>query len=364
MNKVVLKGNDSFPFGMLVPNRNYSSPEYRYGFQGQEKDDEIKGNGNSINYKFRMHDPRVGRFFAVDPLAFAYVWNSPYAFSENRVIDRVELEGLESMDFKVAMWEAQKAQIKALDAGATHEQSQKVYKKTLNANLPFGNLPDEVSVVGEIGVGFVPVAAQIIDAKDTYTAFESGNGWDKTFALAAWIPGLDFLKSGRKIFKATVKATSKYKYITKGYKIAGKYTKDFLNSADQVIKGLGSKKFKLSNFDNLAGAGNEQFQKALRKMNENVEHFTDSDISGMIKEMHGTSIVSDTGKIFNHTKEVENAIEGLDKSRKILEQGFKNRTFSDDVLESAKSLYKHLEGEIKRLNNIIEGVQKSIKKSN
>src|SRR5690554_4083397 len=68
---------------------------YRYGFQGQEMDDEIKGEGNSINYKYRMHDPRVGRFFAVDPLAGEYPWNSPYAFSENRVIDGIELEGLE-----------------------------------------------------------------------------------------------------------------------------------------------------------------------------------------------------------------------------------------------------------------------------
>jgi hypothetical protein len=42
-----------------------------------------------------MHDPRIGRFFAVDPLDDQYVWNSPYAFSENRVIDGIELEGRE-----------------------------------------------------------------------------------------------------------------------------------------------------------------------------------------------------------------------------------------------------------------------------
>ena len=69
---------------------------YRYGFQGQEGDDELKGKGNSVNYKYRMHDPRLGRFFAIDPLASEYPHNSPYAFSENRVIDLVELEGLEA----------------------------------------------------------------------------------------------------------------------------------------------------------------------------------------------------------------------------------------------------------------------------
>jgi RHS repeat-associated protein len=69
---------------------------YRYGFQNQEKDDELKGAGNSLNYTYRMHDPRVGRFFAVDPLASKYPWNSTYAFSENRVLDAIELEGLEA----------------------------------------------------------------------------------------------------------------------------------------------------------------------------------------------------------------------------------------------------------------------------
>src|SRR5690554_5025771 len=73
------------------------SDGYRYGFQGQEMDDEVKGQGNSVNYKFRMHDPRVGRFFAVDPLAPDYPHNSPYAFSENVVINAIELEGLEKV---------------------------------------------------------------------------------------------------------------------------------------------------------------------------------------------------------------------------------------------------------------------------
>lgn len=70
---------------------------YRFGFQGQEKDDEVYGaTGTSYNYTYRMHDARVGRFLSIDPLASKYAYNSPYAFSENRVIDAVELEGLES----------------------------------------------------------------------------------------------------------------------------------------------------------------------------------------------------------------------------------------------------------------------------
>ncbi len=91
----VIAYNDYYPFGMLKPGRHGSVDKYRYGFQGQEKDDELKGEGNSLNYKYRMHDPRVGRFFAVDPLAPQYPWYSPYQFSGNTPIMSIELEGLE-----------------------------------------------------------------------------------------------------------------------------------------------------------------------------------------------------------------------------------------------------------------------------
>ena len=47
-----------------------------------------------------MHDPRIGRFFAVDPLTAKYPWYTPYQFSGNKVIQYVELEGLEEYEAK------------------------------------------------------------------------------------------------------------------------------------------------------------------------------------------------------------------------------------------------------------------------
>jgi len=107
---------------MTVPNRSASSTAYRYGFQGEEKDDELKGEGNSINYKYRMHDPRVGRFFAVDPLTKKYPHYSPYSFSGNKVIHRVELEGLEDAKFNTTLYDsnlrnASDEEIKAFNKG-------------------------------------------------------------------------------------------------------------------------------------------------------------------------------------------------------------------------------------------------------
>ena len=81
--------------GVVVEVRN-GECVYRFGFQGQEKDDEIHGaTGTSYSFQYRMHDPRVGRFLSIDPLAAKYPFYSPYVFSGNRVIDAKELEGLE-----------------------------------------------------------------------------------------------------------------------------------------------------------------------------------------------------------------------------------------------------------------------------
>jgi len=95
----LVQSSDYYPFGMQIQGLSYTNQnnDYRFGFQGQEKDDEIKGAGNSINYKYRMHDPRIGRFFAVDPLAAKYPQWSPYQFSGNQVIATIELEGLEPL---------------------------------------------------------------------------------------------------------------------------------------------------------------------------------------------------------------------------------------------------------------------------
>ena len=92
----VLHAQDYFPFGMAMPGRSYEAGDYRFGFQGQEQDDEVKGTGNSVNYKYRVHDPRLGRFLSIDPLAPDYPMYSPYHFSSNQPIHAEELEGLES----------------------------------------------------------------------------------------------------------------------------------------------------------------------------------------------------------------------------------------------------------------------------
>lgn len=70
-----------------------NTTEQRWKFQGQEHIDDLGLNCDS--FKWRNHQPDIGRFFNVDPLADKYVYNSPNAFSENKLGRGIELEGLE-----------------------------------------------------------------------------------------------------------------------------------------------------------------------------------------------------------------------------------------------------------------------------
>lgn len=82
-------------YGCELPGWNYHSVlGYRYGFQGQEHDDEITGTSTQIAFKYRIEDARIGRFFSIDPLTASYPHYSSYSFSGNRLIDMIELEGL------------------------------------------------------------------------------------------------------------------------------------------------------------------------------------------------------------------------------------------------------------------------------
>ena len=78
--------NNYYAFGMLQPNRNKDSKDYRYGFNGKEKDDEIKGEGNSIDFGARMYDSRLGRFFTTDPFRISLPAHSPYNYALNSTI--------------------------------------------------------------------------------------------------------------------------------------------------------------------------------------------------------------------------------------------------------------------------------------
>jgi RHS repeat-associated protein len=96
---VGLKKRDNYyPFGLNISALSSTAPlskPNKFKFQGQEEQTDFDLGWYS--FKWRNHDPTIGRFFNVDPLDDQYVYHSPYAFSENHVTVHVELEGLEKV---------------------------------------------------------------------------------------------------------------------------------------------------------------------------------------------------------------------------------------------------------------------------
>ena len=93
----ILNINNYYSFGMPMHRRNYTSGagSYRFGYNGKEQDDEVKGGGAQYDYGFRIYDSRLGRFLSVDPLTASYPWYTPYQFAGNNPIKYIDLDGLE-----------------------------------------------------------------------------------------------------------------------------------------------------------------------------------------------------------------------------------------------------------------------------
>lgn len=121
---------DYYPFGMLMPSRNSSASQYRYGFNGKEKDDELKGNGNSYDFGARIYDPRIGRFLSIDPRSSDFVHLSPYVSSTDNPIYYIDQDGEGALgDFFNKLYnKAKKAIIR------------KVKEKAVEATIEFAQL--------------------------------------------------------------------------------------------------------------------------------------------------------------------------------------------------------------------------------
>ena len=81
------------PFGFAKDGRAFSSDKYRFGFNGKEKDDELKGEGNSLDFGARVYDSRLGRFLSLDPLMKDYPMMTPYCYAANNPIRLVDIGG-------------------------------------------------------------------------------------------------------------------------------------------------------------------------------------------------------------------------------------------------------------------------------
>ncbi|MBX3165292.1 MAG: peptidoglycan DD-metalloendopeptidase family protein [Bacteroidetes bacterium] len=79
---------DYYAFGAPMAGRQFNIANYRYGFNGQEKTDEISGNGNHNTAQFWEYDTRTGRRWNLEPKKdpslsdYAVFRNNPILFSD------------------------------------------------------------------------------------------------------------------------------------------------------------------------------------------------------------------------------------------------------------------------------------------
>ncbi len=90
----ITTATDYYAFGSPMPKRQVNSPNYRYGFNGKENDNEVKGSpGSQQDYGSRIYDSRLGRWLSLDPMQTKYPDLSPYNFVNNNPMLYVDPTG-------------------------------------------------------------------------------------------------------------------------------------------------------------------------------------------------------------------------------------------------------------------------------
>src|SRR5690554_909267 len=150
---------DYYTFGMQMPGRNGSTGDYRYGFQGQEMDDEVKGEGNSYDFGNRMHDPRVGRFLSIDRYANKSPRETPYGFASNMPIIAIDINGDSTyLIIAGAGYENYTKKGVGHDLGTSFMVNAQALKKKIESNSTFDPSRDEIVIV------YAPSTQRFVDA--------------------------------------------------------------------------------------------------------------------------------------------------------------------------------------------------------
>ncbi|MCX6146891.1 MAG: hypothetical protein NTW25_06520 [Candidatus Kapabacteria bacterium] len=97
--------NDYYPYGMLICDRSWSSGSSRYGYNGKENDNELKGTGNSLDFGERVFDPRIIRFPTPDKLKDKFAFQSSYVYAGDSPINSIDKDG--KSKHTVFMWKVE-----------------------------------------------------------------------------------------------------------------------------------------------------------------------------------------------------------------------------------------------------------------
>jgi hypothetical protein len=146
-----------------LPNRAWSdvSRVYRYGFNTQEKDNEISGEGNSYTAEFWQYDGRLGRRFNLDP--YIQTWISDYSVNK--------LNPIKHFDWKGNTWKVGTDNETKNDVNNITQKKNSKYIKIGEeglVSLDFGKLSKEKmekKLKKDLGLKLIK---DLVDAKENY----------------------------------------------------------------------------------------------------------------------------------------------------------------------------------------------------
>lgn len=88
----ILSASNYYPFGLAMSGRDYSAEEYRFGFNGYEKDKALFG--SAYDFGERLYNSKIGKFLSIDPLTAKYPSWSPYQYAGNCPVIIKDLLGM------------------------------------------------------------------------------------------------------------------------------------------------------------------------------------------------------------------------------------------------------------------------------
>ena len=158
-NPEVTTAQEYYAFGWQIPKRSYIlNKDYRYGFNGKENDNDVKGTGEQQDYGLRIYDPRLGRFLSVDPLYHSYPELSSYQFASNGPISGIDMDGGEYLNANEARIHLNGTTV-SLSLQNMHQVTQNLWKmRDESGHWPAGNIgyPTTVGQVSFSGVPYTP----------------------------------------------------------------------------------------------------------------------------------------------------------------------------------------------------------------
>lgn len=99
----------------------------------------------------------------------------------------------------------------------------------------------------------------------------------------------------------------------------------------------------------------------LKKFGNQSKHLTKLDIGRALKDIAGNPVIIN-GKVFNHLKEVEDALSGVGNQLNKLTKDINAGKFTDEVLKQAETIRGTLQKRKDKLTDVLNGAKKNANK--